>query len=229
MIRKDIANFITAKFSELINEHDAKWRTAYMRHHFKFLGVRQPLIKKVLAEMLKIFKPSLEEVVALAESLYSKEYREYQYCSIYLLEKNAKKLNEKHLNLLENMIITDSWWDTVDLLSSNIIGISLLQLPVDTRKKYLDKWEKSGNMWLLRVCIIHQLKYKTTTDLNYLAYICEKSKTHKDFFIRKAIGWALREYSKIDYSWVENFVNKNQDLSVLSQKEALRLLEYKQQ
>lgn len=222
---EQIENFITSKFNELINEEDAKWSTAYMKHHFKFLGVRKPFIKNVLSEMLKNFKPSLQEIISLAENLYSKEYREYQYCSIYLLEKNAKKLNENHLTLLEKMIVKDSWWDSVDPISANIIGIILLQLPFESRKKYLDKWEQSGNIWLLRVCIIHQLKYKTDTNLDYLAYICEKSKYHNDFFIRKAIGWALREFSKTNYVWVKDFVEKNPDLSTLSKKEALRLFE----
>ena len=222
-MNEKIENFINEKFKTFINESDAKWRTVYMKNQFKFLGVRQPHIKKIMAEVLKEFKPSIDEIISLAEYLYFKEYREYQYFAIYLLEKYSKKLNESHLDLLEKMVITTSWWDNVDPISTNIIGVTLFQLPIDKRAQYLSKWENSGNMWLLRVCIIHQLKYKKDTDREYLAYICEKSKLHNDFFIRKAIGWALREFSKTDYTWVENFVEKNPDLSNLSKKEALRL------
>ncbi|MDR0483997.1 MAG: DNA alkylation repair protein [Alphaproteobacteria bacterium] len=216
-------NFIEKELDKLKNPLEAVRQAAYMRDKFKFLGIKKPLIKNVSVELLKEFKPNLEEIVSLANNLYYKEYREYQYVALYLLEKIAKKLDENHLLMLEKMILHDSWWDSVDVLSSNIIGIVLFKLPIEARKKYLDKWENSGNMWLLRVCIIHQLKYKIDTNTNYLAYICQQSKTHQDFFIRKAIGWALREFSKTNYSWVQNFVNNNLDLSPLSKKEALRI------
>lgn len=215
--------YIEQQFAELKNPTEAVRQVAYMRDKFKFLGIKKPLIKNVMVELLRQFKPSLEETVVLADSLYYKEYREYQYLALYLLEKSAKKLNESHLPMLEAMTLHDSWWDSVDSISSNIIGMILLKLSPAQRKPYLTKWENTNNLWLLRTCIIFQMKYKKDTDLEYLAYICEKLKYHEDFFIRKAIGWALREYSKTDYAWVENFVDNNQDLSNLSKKEALRI------
>ncbi|MCL2566762.1 MAG: DNA alkylation repair protein [Alphaproteobacteria bacterium] len=216
-------NFIEQKFAELKNPTDAVCQTAYMRYKFKFLGIKKPLIKNVMVELLKQFNPSLEEIVQLADTLYYKEYREYQYLALYLLEKSAKKLNESHLSMLEKMTLHDSWWDSVDVIASNIIGMVLFKLPPYQRKPYLDKWENSDNLWLLRTCIIFQMKYKKDIDTEYLAHICQKFKHHEDFFIRKAIGWILREYSKTDYNWVKVFVSNNPDLSNLSKKEALRL------
>jgi len=119
---------------------------------------------------------------------------------------------------LEQLIVQKSWWDTVDGLASWIIG-TYFQLYPQTVVGVTEKWMNSGNMWLQRTSLIFQLKYKKNTDTQLLSNYILRLADRKEFFIRKAIGWVLREYSKTNKQWVKNFIQTNK-LSALSYREA---------
>ncbi len=139
-----------------------------------------------------------------------------------LFWKYKKQIAEKDIELMEFMVVNRSWWDTVDMVAGRLMGGYFLMFP-ERRKEYVDKWLVSGNMWLQRSAVLFQLNYKDKTDVELLAYTINSLTGSDEFFINKAIGWALRNYSKTDPVWVAEFVSKT-DLSNLSRREALRLI-----
>ena len=133
------------------------------------------------------------------------------------LKRNYKK---EDIQLIEKLIITNSWWDSVDTIAKNILGEYLLEYPLET-KKVIERFSNSENMWLKRSAILFQLGYKQKTNFDMLKSECEKHKNSNEFFIQKAIGWALREYGKTNPEAVRNFVAST-NLKPLSKKEALK-------
>ena len=142
------------------------------------------------------------------------------YCST---NKFAHWLIPERLPVVEEMVVTGAWWDYVDALATRGVGTMLVNESVKT-KRILYKWAKDQNIWKRRVAILAQLKSKTNTDVELLSKCIKPSIGHSEFFLRKGIGWALREYSKTDPDWVKEFVEKHPDLSGLSRREALKHL-----
>jgi 3-methyladenine DNA glycosylase AlkD len=142
-----------------------------------------------------------------------------------ILEKFGKKTTREFIDLYVFMITTKSWWDTIDYIAANLVGKHFSRYP-DQIPAYTEKWMNSGNFWLQRSALLFQLKYKKETDLNLLFDFIERLAHEDEFFIRKAIGWALREYSKTDPETVIKFVESH-DLKPLSRKEALKVIERK--
>ena len=125
---------------------------------------------------------------------------------------------------VEPLITSKSWWDTVDSLAGHTVGVLVAQHP--ELASTMDEWISSEDIWLARTAILHQLGYKAKTDRDRLFAYCLRRAADREFFIRKAIGWALREYSKTDAKAVHAFVRTNAGtLSSLSSKEALKWLE----
>lgn len=120
------------------------------------------------------------------------------------------------------MITHQSWWDTVDFIATKLLGAYFKTYP-EEKEKYVNKWLKSNNIWLQRSALLFQLKYKTDLDTVLLSCTITSLLGSKEFFINKAIGWVLREYSKSNPEWVIDFVNENH-LTALSKREALRLV-----
>jgi len=189
----------------------AAWQEAYMRQKFSFFGVRQPIRKKIQRPFLQ--KATKEDTSVL----WKKKEREYQYIAIDLLIRSA--LEQTDLKLLEWLITTKSWWDSVDLLATNVAGNFFVQFPnlVDETLR----WSTHENMWLRRSSLLFQLRYKEKTDEKRLFSYCERLAHEKEFFIQKAIGWALREYGKREPEKVEAFI-KTHTFSPLTAREALR-------
>jgi 3-methyladenine DNA glycosylase AlkD len=191
----------------------AAGQKAYMRHRFSFLGLRQPIRKKIQ-------RPFLQEATKKdIPILWEKEEREYQYIAIDLLIRST--LEEKDFELLEWLITTKSWWDSVDILASNVGGKFFLQFP--NLLEQTERWSTHENMWLRRSSLIFQLRYKEKTDETRLFSYCQALSKEKEFFIQKAIGWALREYSKTAPERVRRFCNK-QTFSRLIVREALQYI-----
>ncbi len=128
--------------------------------------------------------------------------------------------NLEDIQLIEKLILTNSWWDSVDTIAKYILGEYLLEFPLET-KNTLERFSKSENMWLNRSAILFQSNYKQKTNSDFLFSECLKQAHSKDFFIQKAIGWALREYAKPNPEAVKQFVANN-NLKPLSKKEALK-------
>jgi 3-methyladenine DNA glycosylase AlkD len=210
-------------FEQNKNPSNALPMKKYMKDRFEFFGIKSPLRKEISKPFLRKEalpeKDALEEVVKL---LWSVPQRELQYFTIALLEKFTKRFEKNNIDLLEYLVVTKSWWDSVDGIAINIVGPFFRSFPELIESKTFE-WINSENFWLQRTAILFQLKYKNETDTKLLFKYIKQLADEKEFFIRKAIGWALREYSKSNPELVLKFVNSNK-LSKLSEYEALRLI-----
>ncbi len=210
-------------FESHANPSQAAPMKKYMRDQFEYLGIKTPQSKVLMKEF--IFKhglPPIEDLDEILRDLWSLPQREFQYAAMNLLDKFEKKLPEKFIFTLEHLIVTESWWDTVDALASHPVGTHFKRFP-KTRKKFLKKWRRSKNMWLRRTAILFQLGYKKETDFDLLCAIIRENLGSDEFFINKAIGWALRQYAYTDPKAVKKFV-KATDLHPLSRREAMKHL-----
>jgi 3-methyladenine DNA glycosylase AlkD len=218
-------NFIKSletAFAEKSNPENGLEMAKYMRNQFPFFGIKTEDRRRLFKT---IWKENQEEVSnhprETALALYSKSQRELQYCAIEILIKQLKgNYKKEDIQLIEKILITNSWWDSVDTIAKNILGRYFLEYPLET-KKVITRFSNSDNMWLNRSAILFQLGYKEKTDFELLQYECEKHKNSDEFFIQKAIGWALREYAKTNPQAVKNFV-AHTNLKPLSKKEALK-------
>ncbi|WP_338751194.1 DNA alkylation repair protein [Bacillus sp. FJAT-52991] len=205
------------------NKARAEKMSAYMKDQFAFLGIPAPERTNIFKEFLKEHgKPTVEEPPGIIRALWAMPEREYQYVAMAFLEKSLRQLTPEHLPLLEEIALSKSWWDTIDLIASKFIGHILSNFP-DERAAWVSRWNESGNMWLNRIGILFQLKYKEHTDVQVLQSIILNHSEQKEFFIQKAIGWALREYAKTNPPFVIQFVEQH-SLSSLSKREALKNL-----
>ena len=193
-----------------------------MKNNFPFFGIKTEERRRIFKEIWKENKNEVaENAREIALELYSKQEREFQYCAIEILIKELKRNYKKHdIQLIEKLIIKNSWWDSVDTIAKYILGEYLLEFPLET-KNVIERFSNSENMWLNRSAILFQLGYKQKTNPDFLFSECLKQSHSKEFFIQKAIGWALREYAKSNPEAVKEFV-KTSNLKPLSTKEALK-------
>lgn len=168
----------------------------YLKNHFPFLGIKAPERIALLKEFFKKTGLLKQEFNPdFVEALWDMEEREYQAAALDYIAKFTRKLDKSHLALVEKLITTKSWWDTVDMLATHAVGSIAAKNPEVIPEK-IEGWATSENMWLRRTSILFQLKYKTRTDEDLLYCYILLNNDSKEFFIQKAIGWALREYSK---------------------------------
>ncbi len=219
-------SFLTAlisKFENRANDEEAKAMEAYLKNLFPLYGIKAPIRKALFKETFNEFKPELsrDNVIEIVYTLYQKPQRELHYCAIELADRFLKKKYKvTDIDFIEKLITTNSWWDSVDFIAKHILGNYLLQFP-DQIPNVIDNFSSSENMWLNRSAILFQLGYKDKTDSQLLFKLCTTHKSSDEFFIKKAIGWALREYSKVNPDAVVSFVSKT-PLKPLSEKEALK-------
>ncbi|WP_286928043.1 DNA alkylation repair protein [Flavobacterium sp. UBA4197] len=197
---------------------------AYMKNLFSYYGIKATSRKAITKE---IWKQHKEEVALKAREigweLFNKDKRELHYVAIEILEKELKnKYLKEDIALIEKVITTNSWWDTVDFLAKYLLGNYLIQYP-EAIPAVTTAFSDSENMWLNRSAILFQLGYKSKTDATLLFSLCRKHAESKEFFIQKAIGWALREYAKTNPEAVKTFVAAT-TLKPLSKREALKNL-----
>ncbi|MBN1118470.1 MAG: DNA alkylation repair protein [Bacteroidales bacterium] len=201
----------------------AEQMSNYMRNKFVFLGMATKTRQDIQKSFYKEYGwPDKSELFNIIFQLWELPEREYQMAAFSLLQKFEKTYDEEDIFHLEKLLITKSWWDTVDGLSAWSCGAYFSLYP-EKLKPVIEKWMQSGNFWLQRACLLFQLKYKKKTDTGLLSELINQLKTEKEFFIRKAIGWILREYSKTNPEWVRNFIYTTQ-LSPLSKKEASKYI-----
>ena len=195
----------------------------YMRDQFDYLGIKSPQFKLLMKEFIAANgMPAIRDLDLILRELWSLPQREFQYAATSLLGRSEKDLPARFIKTIEYMIITKSWWDTVDTISGGALGIHFRRFP-DVREKYLARWRASDNFWLRRAAILFQLNYKKETDFELLAEIIGENLGSKEFFINKAIGWALRQYARVDPNAVRKFVDST-DLHPLSRREAMKHL-----
>ncbi len=209
--------------SEHANVENARLMKKYMKELFPFFGIKAPERKILFSTFIQHQGfPLIHDVYDVVRMLFDKPERELHYFAIELADKFTGKFDHTGIKLFEYMIVNNSWWDTVDFIAAHSLGkffkkYSELILPVS------QVWMDSGNIWLQRSCILFQLKYKKNIDLELLYSFISKIKNSNEFFIQKAIGWILREYSKINPAEIERFVESTQ-LKPLSKREALRII-----
>jgi len=214
-------------YNEAANSENAGPMEKYMRHQFEFLGIKSPERKRLFREFVQQQGlPDLADLDKICRDLWHLPEREYQYSAMDLLERMRRKLTPDFIPLLEYLIITKSWWDTIDGLASHSVGDLFKKYP-DIRDEHIDRWRVSDNFWLRRITLLFQLRYKHETDEALLFDLILENVDSEEFFIQKAIGWALREYSKTNATAVTTFVN-NHTLPRLSQREALKWLKKQQ-
>ncbi|MDV2581895.1 DNA alkylation repair protein [Alkalibacillus haloalkaliphilus] len=197
----------------------------YMRENYDFLGIKAAPRREVVREVIKEYgRPPEKEFSNIIKDLWDLPERECQYVALDLIDRKIG-LNEEDIQLLEYLVLHKSWWDTVDWIATKHAGAYFQQYPQHI-PGVTGRWIKSENIWLQRSTILFQLKYKQHTDEETLFHYITHFLDSDEFFINKAIGWALREYSKTNPSSVTQFV-KHHKLSTLSRTEALKYLKAK--
>jgi 3-methyladenine DNA glycosylase AlkD len=197
---------------------------AYMRDQFAFLGLstatRTALSRSVLAGLPQ---PNVHDLRVVATACWARPEREYQYFACDWLRRHLPVCGPGLLATARTLITTKSWWDTVDPLATRIVGGLVAAHP--RLRADMDDWSTDDNLWLVRTAILHQLHHGAATDTDRLFGYCTRQAGHRDFFVRKAIGWALRQYARTDPDAVRAFVAQHRDrLSPLSVREALKHL-----
>ena len=209
-------------FEENRNELLAESMSKYMQDKFRFLGVRGA----TRTEIYKKYFPDARKTKTIdwdfVENCWNKEEREFQYVVVYYLKAMKKFLKREDISKLKYLIVTKSWWDTVDLLAK-VIGSLVIR--IEGYDQIMLEWSKDSNIWLKRVAILYQLSLKEKVDKQILERILVDNLGDSEFFINKAIGWALRDYSKYNPEWVREFIKKNKDnMASLSIREASKYI-----
>ncbi|MBE0422963.1 MAG: DNA alkylation repair protein [Lutibacter sp.] len=211
------------EFEQHVHPKIALEQKAYMRNQFEFYGIKSTERREIQKPFfIKEYLPNKDELEKTVKSLWEKPQRDYQYFSQELAFNYVKQFEKKDIELFEYMVTHKSWWDTVDFIAAKLMGEYLKKYP-EQRTAYVEKWLNSNNIWLQRCALLFQLKYKKNLDTVLLSSIINSLLGSKVFFINKAIGWILREYSKTNPIWVMEFAGKTA-LNSLSKKEALKLI-----
>lgn len=203
------------------NPEKAEQMSAYMRNQFAFLGIQSPIRKRISNEYFKKINGT-EIDWGFVMKCWEMPEREYQYIGIDYLSKYSRLLMPKDIPNLKHLATTKSWWDTIDGLDI-IVGSIALRYP--EVNDILLEWSKDNNIWLRRIAIDHQLLRKEKTNTILLEKIIVNNLDNDEFFINKAIGWVLRDYSKTNPDWVRNFINKyRNELAPLSIREGSKYI-----
>lgn len=212
-------------FIDLENSRDDEkslQMSAYMRDQFQFLGIPTPQRKALCKGYFKIAKTEKQVDWEFINTCWLKPYREFQYVAIEYLVLMQKYLTPADVPKIKELLLAKPWWDTIDGLDKLIGSVALTYPEVND---ILIDWSTDENFWLRRVAIDHQLSRKDKTDTELLEKIIVNNLGQSEFFINKAIGWSLREYSKTNPDWVGAFIERYRDrLAPLSIKEASKYL-----
>ncbi len=209
-------------FEENRNSEKASQEAKYMRNKFKFYGMQTPLRKALCKEFLKKEKEKKEIDWKFLDKCYEDEYREFQYLALDYLITMKSLLTYEDVTKIFKYIKTKQWWDTIDRLDRIIGDIGLVDSRIDD---LMLKWSKDEDFWVRRIAIDHQLIRKEKTNVDLLEKILINNFGSDEFFINKAIGWSLRDYSKTNPKWVRNFIEKYKDkMDKLSIREASKYI-----
>jgi 3-methyladenine DNA glycosylase AlkD len=195
---------------------------AYMKDVAPFLGVPAPIRREAVRPAWKALgpPPSLDDLVAAAEALVARPEREYAYAAADLLELHRRRCPTSFLaDPVERLLLTTPWWDTVDLLGSVVVSPLARRDPMGARPIVL-RWSASGDRWLVRAAIQHQRGWRTATDTGFVIALCDDHADDPEFFVQKAIGWALRDVARFDAEAVCRFLRAHPGLSRTAAREA---------
>ncbi|MDD2216321.1 MAG: DNA alkylation repair protein [Eubacteriales bacterium] len=196
--------------------------SSYMRNKFPFLGIYTQKRRALCKDFFTELKKNQQIDRNFVNVCWEQQHREFQYIAVDYLSLMQKILVPADVKEIKKLILSKSWWDTVDGLDSIIGSIALTYPEVN---ETLLIWSMDDNIWLRRVAIDHQLSRKEKTNIQLLETIIKNNFGQTEFFINKAIGWSLRDYSKTDPDWVRDFINRYHDkLAPLSIKEGSKYL-----
>lgn len=213
------------EFARIADPAKALPMAAYMKTDMPFYGVQKPARIKVAKELYRRFTPtSRSEYEAAVMELWTQKHRELKYAAIHLACHYEQFKVPASMPLYRRLVIEGAWWDLVDDIAIRLTG-RIWHLRRKRIEPMMDKWIKDKNMWIRRCAIIGQIKHKQDTDWDRLQEYCLACIHEKEFFIRKAIGWALREYSYTQPARVKTFLTTHRDeLSALSFREGAKAL-----
>ena len=212
---------LVKELKAVANPDDAVAMKAYMKNKFEFLGVKTPARRKLAKTFFKQQTDSVIDWNFINEA-WNNPYRELQYASLDYLESRKKLLIPSDLSHLKKLSQTKSWWDTIDFLD-RLVGSIIARFP--ETKEIILAWSRDEDIWLRRLAIDHQLLRKEETDTELLEKILVNNLGQTEFFINKAIGWALRDYSKTNPDWVREFIERHQiEMAGLSIREGSKYL-----
>lgn len=223
-LARAVSDRLVSTFETAADPTKAAPMRTYMRDQFSFLGIgsaaRRTLARQVLTGLPR---PDEDDLRAIALDCWDRPHREYQYFACDLLRRHARVCSAGFLDTARHLVTTKSWWDTVDALAAHLVGPLVTSHP--PLLSTMDEWSGSSDLWLVRTALLHQLRYREATDVARLFRYCTAQAGHPDFFVRKAIGWALREYAKTAPDAVRGYVRAHESqLSGLSVREALKNL-----
>lgn len=199
---------------------------AYLLDQFEFLGLPAPVRRQAVKGIGKVKWQTADDLLAAAELLWQKPQREYRYTAVDLLRKHSSMLSVNDLPALQDLLLRDAWWETVDGLSTAIAEVMhAAVLQKSNAAVAMDAWLKHPSHWVRRSAMLHQLGWRLDTDTTRLFGYAQQLADEKEFFIRKAIGWALRDYARWNPQAVTNFVAQHRtNLSGLTVREAAKHL-----
>lgn len=221
---KDVHTTLKGLYQEHQNKIKAPQMAAYMRNLFSYYGIQNPIRKSITKEIVTHLSKnfSIKELEDVLLKIWELPQREYQYFVLDVLTTIKAPSDKKDLKFFEKLLLSKSWWDSVDTITPNLIAKYFKEHPEQIAPTLI-RWTESKNIWLIRAAIIFQLKYKKDTDEKLLFSIILKNKDSKEFFIQKAMGWALRQYARTNSKSVINFVKTHKEsLPVLTVREALK-------
>ena len=204
------------------NEEQAQKMSKYMLNKFEYIGIKTPERRKIFKNFFKEYKNEEKIDWEFVNKCWENKHREFQYIAADYLKNMKDKLTIDDIPKFKRLILEKSWWDTIDNLDMTIGALALKDSNVN---KILLEWSLDENIWLRRIAIDHQLLRKEKTNTELLEKILKNNLGQAEFFINKAIGWTLRDYSKTNPKWVKNFIEKNREkMAKLSIREASKYL-----
>ncbi len=221
----EVVIYVRAELEAIADPANIAPMQRYMKTQMPFFGVKSPGVKGVIRTLRQRFKPSCRaEYETWIQALWAEDEREMKYLAMKMTRAWRGYVDVASLPLFEMLIRDGGWWDFVDEVASHLIGTCLRQSP-EVMWPLMDRWIDDDNFWIRRTAIICQLRSKEATDSERLFRYCSERAHEKEFFIRKAIGWALRQYSRTDPEAVRAYLAQMGDkLSGLSRREGGRLL-----
>ena len=222
-----IRRAVIAALREAADPARAPQQQAYMKSAMPYFGVGVPQCRRIAGSVFRAHPlPDAGAWEAAVLALWREAaHREERYAAVELLlfKRYARWLEPARVPLIEELVVTGAWWDYVDAIAGRGVGTMLAAHPRPV-KAVLRDWAWDDDIWKRRTAILAQLRAKRETDTELLADAIRPSIGEAEFFLRKGIGWALREYSKTDPAWVLAFVRAHPGLSALSRREALKHL-----
>jgi 3-methyladenine DNA glycosylase AlkD len=213
---------LTATYAAAADPERAVLMRAYMKDVAPFLGLTTPVRRALSRTVLEgTPRPDETDCTAIALRCWQLAEREYRYFAVDYLRRHVRHCTSGFLPIARHLVSTVPWWDTVDALASHVVGGLVAADPGLTAD--MDAWIVDDDLWVARTALLHQLRYKERTDTERLFAYCLHQSGHPDFFIRKAIGWCLREYAKTDPEAVRGFLAREKGrFAPLSVREALK-------